>query len=273
MFIVKTRLMDEAGDDGSEPGGGAGDTGDTGGSWLDGLSDDMKGVVANKGWQNPGDVVKGYKNLEQLARGNPESLVRIPATDADPKDWENYYNKLGRPEDPANYELPETADWARETFHKLGLTDSQAKGLISALQEKATGAEEEATHAYNVKQTADIDALKDDWGAAYEQNVRLAMRAARTIGLTEEDIDAIEDAKGYGATIRIMHKIGAKLSEDSFEGGDPLGNPNVMTPAQAQDKISSLKMDRDFQKKLIGGDPLATQEWDNLHKMAWSKAS
>lgn len=291
MFELKEKLMEEAAEGGEGGAGGGELTGGEGGagggaptggaSWLDSMPDDLKGLVANKGWEKPDDVVKGYQNLEKMVRGNPDSLLRIPDTDADPKDWDGFYNKLGRPESPDGYEFPELTagapiegfdDWAKNAFHKNGIGKEQASNLLKDYNEFLTQAQQKSDEAYNLQQEEDEKALRADWGAAFDKEQKVAGKGAQALGLDADAVDALEIVLGYGKAMRMLNEIGHKIGEDTFEGGKSGSQDGVMTPQQANDQIQSLKMDKDFRAKLNGGDPVAKQKWDQLHRLAMGAA-
>ena len=61
--------------------------------------------------------------------------------------------------------------------------------------------------------------------------------------------------------------IGKSLGECNFITGTKSGaDPNIMSPAQAQAKISELMKTSDFTEKLYKGDPIARKTWDSLHE-------
>src|SRR4030065_43092 len=105
-------------------------------------------------------------------------------------------------------------------------------------------------------------------GAAYDKNLQIARAAAKTFGLTTEVIDTLEDAMGLKATMTLLHNLGSRLGEDSFEGGSGRLS-SAMSPAEAQARITSLKNDAGFRQKLINGDVTAKKEMHDLHVFAY----
>lgn len=94
-----------------------------------------------------------------------------------------------------------------ERFHKLGVTDKQAQGLLDMFQEQKNQLSGNAE--------AVIAGLEKEWGAATKGQLKLAERAAKDVG-GEELIDVLNDT-GLGnhpALIKMFAKIGAILAED-----------------------------------------------------------
>ena len=66
--------------------------------WLDGVQDtELREFIQNKGWNDPGEMAQGYRNLEKLVGGEK---VPLPKGDTDNEGWERVYKALGRPAKP-----------------------------------------------------------------------------------------------------------------------------------------------------------------------------
>ena len=171
------------------------DAGAGGGGLLDGLGEDNRRVAEAKGWDTADKVVESYRNLEAKIGDS----LRPPADDAAPEDWQAFYARLGRPDDPSAYEfkmpagLSENfpydegsvtafAQWA----HEAGLSGRQAQGLHDRF-----------VHYLNAQFVSSVDAhedgvaeahgeIIDQWGEPstekYRRNVELADRALRELG-------------------------------------------------------------------------------------------
>jgi hypothetical protein len=110
--------------------------------------------------------------------------------------------------------------------------------------------------------------LATEWGQAHDQNKAIAKAGAKAIGIDPAVIDTLEGTIGYAAVMKAMHAVGVKTGESAFVGGDGQSKfGNVMTPAQAQDRINSLRLDKDFGKRLQAGNVEAKNEWNRLHEM------
>lgn len=164
----------------------------------------------------------------------------MPGKDATPEQWSEFYAAIGRPETPEAYELPvpegDTGEFAKEMapiLHKHGITADQAKGLAAdwnamiAKQSEAMAAAEAAqVQAMNAKNTAEAQALQNEWGQAHTENMELARRAIRQFMPGDKagaTIAAIEGVLGYKGAIQFLHGIGKGLGESDAAG---LGSNN-----------------------------------------------
>lgn len=250
------------------------------GDWTTGLNDDMKGYVQNKGFKDPAMVLDSYRNLEKLM-GVRERLVKLPEKDDDAEGWNQVYERLGRPKEAKEYELkgPEGAsdekfiEWARGTFHELGLSKKQAEALTGKWNERVKGMLGESNQNYERQLAEQETALKKEWGAAYDQNINVAKHAAKAFGLDGATIDKLETAMGYSGVMKFMHTLGGKVGEASFVDGGSRnpGFGNALSPEAAKSRIQSLKADPGFIRKYTSGDADARAEMDRLHSMAYAE--
>jgi len=217
--------------------------------WHAGLEPELGRFVAQKGWRSIGDAVSSYRHLERLVGG--ERLV-LPAADAAPEAWTPVWDRLGRPADPAGYELPEIeagrhdpalADWYRATAHRLGLTQTQARELHDAFlarlpREDAAPLPADSDPAADPRDPASD--LRDIWGRQYEANMMSARRAYATLLGDEAPFHDIADAMGETALMQLLAKVGRLLGEDSITArANGLGGPR--NPAEALAEIARLQ--------------------------------
>jgi hypothetical protein len=243
--------------------------------WLSGADEVTVGLVQNKGWKSPNDVVQSYTQLEKFVGAPADKIVRLPTETSTKEDLDAFYNKLGRPADAKGYELPvpegqprDFADKAAAKFHELGLTKSQAKVLTEWYNGEGaavTQAQQEAKAQTNIAQQ---QALKKEWGAGYDAQMSTARLGMQAFGVDGDTIDKLQDALGYDGAMKFMANLGAKAGEGSFHGG---GNGNfngAMTPGQAQAEIKSLQADKEWTAKYLAGNKEAKDRMAQLMKWA-----
>lgn len=243
--------------------------------WTSGLNNEMRGYVQNKGFKDPGMVLDSYVNLEKLMGGDKNTLLRIPQK-ADAPEWADVYTKLGRPASAHEYGInpvddspmaKSTTDWAKNTFHELGLSRRQGETLVAKwtdLNQKVM-AEQKASYAATIE--AEDKALRKEWGMAYDQNIQIAKKGMVMFGISPQMIDNLERAMGFSATLKFMQNLGSKVGEDKFFSG--VQAPGALTPEAARDRISALRKDNDFVRRYAAGDASAKEEMTNLHKFAY----
>jgi hypothetical protein len=251
-------------------------------SWLEGADETTIGYVQNKGWNDPRQVLDGYRNLEKLLGADKAgNAVVIPKADADPKEWAAVFDRLGRPTGPDGYkvELPQGGDKtvheaSLAKFHELGLTKTQGEALAGWYN----GLVQQSTQAAEAQRQADFQAqdmaLKSEWGQAFTQNLAQAQAGARGLNLDAATIDKLSDALGHRATMNLLQRVGAGMREDSLVTSDsPSGFGSALTPAQAKAQIQSLMQDRDFTDKYLKGDSTARTRMAQLHSYAFPEGS
>lgn len=242
--------------------------------WSSGFSDDLKGYVQNKGFKDPAAVVDSYRNLEKLV-GVKDKLLQVPDNLGDEKAMESVWNKLGRPEKPEGYGFKAAegeekfTKWASETFHKLGLNSNQAKALMESYGQMSQAEQAEIQNGIKANNEKMASELKTKWGAAHDQNLKIASTAAQQFGIDADTLTKIEGAMGFAKTMDLLHTIGSKIGEATFEGGDGAkgGFGKVLTPSQAQTKLSELMTNEDWSKKYLNGGAQEKAEMENLLKM------
>jgi len=224
-------------------------------TWLPAdATPELVGFVQNKGWESPLDAINAYKGAEKYISAAVDRRLVVPEASADPKEWAAVFDKLGRPTGPDGYKvvLPAGGDEKLQgavlgKFHELGLTKAQGEALATWWNEQGT-----ATQTAQVaEKTAEFGRqhaqLMTEWGQAATQELAKAQVGSRALGLDGTTVDKISDAIGHQATMKLLAKVGAGLSEDSFQtGNDAPGFGTAMTPGQALAKLTELKADKEW---------------------------
>lgn len=248
----------------------------SGSDWVSGFSDDQKGYVQNAGFSGPGAVVDAYRNLEKLIGAPKERVLKLPEKADDPA-WNDIHSRLGKPATANDYKIevpkgsdPAFAEWAKSTFHEVNLTSAQAEKLAAKWNEHMIGAQSAQQTEYQLKSDQEEKGLQKEWGAAFDQNINVAKRAAQAFGLNGEMVDKLEQAMGYAGVMKFMHTLGSKVGEDTFvRGGQSSSGFGAMTPEAARNRISALRHDGDFVKRYTAGDVVAKDEMAKLHQWAY----
>lgn len=267
-----------SGDNGSAGAGAAQGAPANGGAapWYGQVDEATGAYIQNKGWTNPGELLSSYRNLEKFAGGS-KSLVELPGDDAPPEHLGAFYDKLGRPKAPADYglKLPEgadagLADWFTKTAHEQGLSARQAKGMFEQWQAMAGARGAASEEAAREATEAGIRDLKREWGQAYDANITAGRRAAGTLGYDEAKLSALEGKLGTGEMLRLFATLGSKMGEPSFASEGRSGDAGGFgtSPAQAQQQIGDLKLDKGFMDRYMGGDKDAVAKMTRLMGLA-----
>lgn len=244
--------------------------------WQTGMNDDNKAYIHQKGFKDAGAVLDSYRNMERLMGVPQERLLKLPSKADDPG-WNEVYEKLGRPKDPKEYNIsvpegqgdPKFADWAKKTFHELGLTKNAGESLVNKWTEYVDAQQKSLVEETNARSQKDIEGLKKEWGHAFDKYKTIAEKAASSFGLDQESISKLQEGLGYSKMVKFLHAVGSKLSEGNFHVGNGTTNFNdVMSPEIAKARIRALRNDSDFVRRYGEGDARAAAEFEHLHKMA-----
>lgn len=275
--ILPVQIFFEGDDGGGAGGGGGGDTGNDGGDdaaakisaareaakaagtfiiddWREALPEDLATDGALADFRDWRDVPKSYIHAR---RSLSRDKLPIPGENASQEEWDAFYNRLGRPEAPENYEFtgpdepPEgfvyparlEADF-RKWAHADGLTAGQAKKLWSRLTGHMV---ENFNNTMTQAKTAigkQWDTLKQDWGTNYKNRAALAKKAFFSINQAlGEGNEVPAQALQNPQLLRMYALVGEHMSEDQLGDVKP-GSGQTMTRREAMAKIQSYQDDR-----------------------------
>jgi hypothetical protein len=241
-------------------------------------NEETKGWFANKNFPDLDATAESYRNLEKLL--GSDSRVILPKDPADKAGWDKVWNQLGRPEaaDKYKFPVPEGYEANKELIggfskiaHEAGITQAQAETVFKWYMEAEKAQQSQAS----VSSETDLNTLKGEWGAAYDQKIELGKRAAREFGVDAATLEKIEGAVGTGTLLKMFANIGSKLGEHKIEGDAPTGFGK--TPEQAHAEISRLQGDTQFMQRYMSEDPKVREsailEMTRLHKLAQGEAA
>lgn len=216
--------------------------------------------VANKKFGSFAELVKANRELE--AKIGEKGLI-LPKTPEDPA-WSDVYKALGRPDDPKGYDIPlpegddgAFADQFRPVAHKLGLNGEQVKGLaewFNGLADQSAALNAETARAE----------LKQEWGAQFDAQLELAMRARNTFKLDAAAVEKIASGYGLAPTMKLLAELGRSVGEGGGLApgkGDGFKASIETMRARKAEIISSAEL----RQKLQNGDAALKAEWDAIN--------
>ena len=237
----------------------------------------MRGWVTAKGFKDPGALAQSALNQEKLLGVPADQVVKLPKPE-DVAGWNAVYDKLGRPKEPKDYGLPvpegdkgEFAGEASKWFHEAGLSGKQARTVAEKWNAHVAAAQKAHADAQAAVEIEQGKALRAAWGPQFDANVKVVDAAAKSFGMTAEQLTALKAVMGPSAAMKFMHTIGSKLGvEGDFVIGDNKpGGGNFNTPEGAQARIAALKQDKAWVTRFVAGDSEARAEMKKLHKAAF----
>lgn len=237
------------------------------------LPEDLRANVAKKGFKSASDVVKAYSELEKLMGRRFEDLT------ADEISKMN--TKLGAPETAEGYGLSLPDGVSDETgllgefsniAHQAGLSKDKAESVFNWYVETQTKAMEQLNIQAEQQAQANIESLKSEFGAAFDERVDLANKALRQYG-GDEAIQAIAEAglSSNPALVKMLAQIGQLTAEDSPVGHNTAKGFGTKSPAEARQEISRLMSDSAFMGRFKNpmdpGHASAQAELESLYKL------
>lgn len=212
-----------------------------------------KELAGEKVWESVkdfGGLAKQFVDSQKMIGGS----VRVPKDDAPQEEWDKFYSKLGRPESADGYQFPlpqvEHGEWNKDAVsafmkaaHGLGLNPRQAQGIMTMYADL----ERQAVKGRAGDTDARIKDLKDEWGAAFKNNLAIAKSATRQV-FGQKFIDMLNKT-GLGNDpdlIRGMVRVGKDLMEDGvIEMGE-----GFSSLSSVQDEINAvMNLDKEGREK------------------------
>jgi hypothetical protein len=243
--------------------------------------------IKGKDWGEAGPVLA--KNYIEAQKMIGTQRLEAPQKHWGEKEWTDFYGKIGRPEKPDGYKVPETIKLAeglkfdeakltkaREHFHKLGLTPTQAEGMLSYYADTLNEAHRGDTTNQQQSRIAAETKLKQELGGddKYAAAVDMANSVVARFGAPElADFFRSNPTIGnHPEMVKFLHKVAGVISEDRARGGG--GGPGLVSgPTAAQGEIQRLTGDKEFQDALNRrdhpGHKDAVQRWSHLFGQAF----
>lgn len=248
-------------------------------AWYKDMPEDVRGYVELKGFKDAKSVVESYRNAEKLLSVPQDRILKLPEK-MDDASMREIHKRLGMPEKADGYEVkvpaglnPDFANWAKGLFHEAGLSKAQGDRIAAKWTERVTTLNSDSEKAFADQHVAQIDGLKKEWGAAYDQNNAIAKTMANKLGLTDEVGEKISRAIGVDALnkmlVGITEKFGIKFGEDDFHGAHNAGNDfGALSPGAAKARLAELSADKEWVSRYTNGKPGSAErnEMDRLQR-------
>ena len=195
-------------------------------TWKEAISEEFRNDPNIEKFTEIDALAKSYINATQMIG---KDKVAVPNKNSTEDQWNEVYDKLGRPESAEKYTLNAKSDVVpideqaikqfAENAHKLGLNNKQAQGVLEFYKNNME------TNAHQSKvdiETSQVQAeqeLRKEWGRDFESNVKRAGALAKA-NLNTEILD-LELKNGmrvgdHPEMIKGFAKIAALLTEDKI---------------------------------------------------------
>ncbi len=253
--------------------------------WYSALDADTQAYITAKGLADKdaatafAEAAKSHRQAEQYIGAPAEQLLRLPKATDSPEAWDAVHQRLGKPVAADKYDLSAVkftdgsevdqafTDFVRAEAFKGNLSQpaalAMAQGFVNFLEKQTSADAGEQTAALEAQRTE----LKANWGQNFDANLFIARQAALKLGLTPDQVAAMETSMGYKNLMEAFSTIGRKIGEDSFIAAPPGGGDGTMTADQAKARIGEMKVDSEFQKRLLAGGAAEAREFKAMHEI------
>jgi hypothetical protein len=216
-------------------------------SFVDGLSEDLRGAKSLSNFKDVNDLAKSYLNAQ--------ALIGKRIQDMGPEDLAHINHLRGVPQSPDAYSLPaelqpEAVDWYRKAAMEAGLSQEQARKLSENFIMNNRLAAEKQQQQIQLQHTNWINDLKQEFGSAFDQRIDIAKRAVDAFG--GQELKQLLNETGLGnnpVVVKMFAKIGANILEDQLVRAD-YEKTAGMTPADAKAVMNNKMLDPEFRSAL-----------------------
>lgn len=224
-------------------------------SWKNTLRTDLKdSPLLQKFEDTPDGFNKAFESHANLEKLLGHEKVPVPKGPEDVEGWSRYRKAFSIPEKPDGYKLEDvklpdsmkgiTIDKSKfaEVAHQLDLTPAQAAKQWKIYNDIQAQAYEKHVQAHQAKVTESINALKQEWGDAYNANIELSQSVINKFSDSQEMNDYLTAALSQDPQgIKFLAKLGEQFTENKVGDFSPKRFSN--TPEQARNEIDKIRLD------------------------------
>ena len=221
-------------------------------SWKDSISEDFRNDPSIEKFTEIDALAKSYINATKMI--GQDKMV-IPNNNSTEDQWNEVYEKLGRPESSDKYSLDVKSEVVNldegaiksfaEQSHKLGLNNKQAQGILEFYKNNMEGTAQQSKIDTETAQVQAEQQLRQEWGRDFDGKVKQAGALAKA-NINPEVLDmTLSNGTRLGdhpEIIKGFAKIAGMMSEDKIVSTE---SENVNTVADIETEISAITNDTD----------------------------
>lgn len=224
-------------------------------TWKNGLSADLQNSPLVQKFDDSGDglskFTESHLNLERLLG---HEKVPIPKDENDVEGWDRFKKALNIPSDASGYKLddvvmPESAkdasfnkDQFAEVMAQTNATPAQARDMWKAYTDMTIAEYNRQVESYQGKINESINALRQEWGDAYDANVELGQSVINQFSTDKETNDFLTATLTQDPrAVKFLQTIGKQFAENSI--GDFNVKRYSMSPQEARDEYEKVMAD------------------------------
>ena len=221
-------------------------------SWKEAIPEELRNDPNISKFTELEALAKSYVNATRMIG---QDKVAVPNNNSTEDQWNEVYDKLGRPESADKYKLEVKSDVVplddsaikqfAENAHQLGLNNKQAQGILEFYKNSMESSAQQSKIDTETAQANAEQELRKEWGSNYEANIKKAGSVAKA-NMNPEILDMeLKDGTRLGdhpAIIKGFANIANILSEDKLVSTE---SENVSQGTDYEAEISKIVNDRD----------------------------
>ena len=220
-------------------------------TWKEAISEEFRNDPNIEKFTEIDALAKSYINATRMIG---QDKVVIPTNNSTEDQWDEVYDKLGRPESAEKYSLDakskvislddNAVKQFAETSHKLGLNNKQAQGLLEFYKQNMEGTAQQAKVDTETAQAQAEQELRSEWGREFDSKVKQAGSLAKA-NIKPEILDmTLSNGTRLGdhpEIIKGFAKIAGMMSEDKIVSTE---SESVQSNQSIQDEIDTIINDK-----------------------------
>ena len=216
-------------------------------TWKEAISEEFRNDPNIEKFTEIDALAKSYINATQMIG---KDKVAVPNKNSTEDQWNEVYDKLGRPESADKYSLNAKSEVVpideqaikqfAENAHQLGLNNKQAQGILEFYKNNMEGMAHQAKVDTETAQAQSTQQLRQEWGREFDTNIKKAGALAKA-NMNPEILDMqLKDGMRLGdhpEIIKGFAKIAGMMSEDKIVSTE---SENVSSNTDVETEISDI---------------------------------
>jgi len=221
-------------------------------TWKEAISEEFRNDPNIEKFTEIDALAKSYINATQMIG---KDKVAVPNKNSTDDQWNEVYDKLGRPESAEKYSLNAKSEVVpideqaikqfAENAHQLGLNNKQAQGILEFYKNNMEGMAQQAKVDTETAQAQSTQQLRQEWGREFDTNIKKAGALAKA-NMNPEILDMqLKDGMRLGdhpEIIKGFAKIAGMMSEDKIVSTE---SENVSSNTDVETEISDIMNNKD----------------------------
>ena len=221
-------------------------------TWKEAISEEFRNDPNIEKFTEIDALAKSYINATQMIG---KDKVAVPNKNSTDDQWNEVYDKLGRPESADKYSLNAKSEVVpiddnaikqfAENAHQLGLNNKQAQGILEFYKNNMEGMAKQAKVDTETAQAQSTQQLRQEWGREFDTNIKKAGALAKA-NMNPEILDMqLKDGMRLGdhpEIIKGFAKIAGMMSEDKIVS---TVSENVSSNTDVETEISDIMNNKD----------------------------